>query len=202
MTDRYTTTQTVGYGSRVKSSFAGALVGIAFFLASFVLLFWNEGRAVAAHKALYEGAANVVAVAAAPLDPANDGKLVHVGGTANASGTLADATFGVRAEALSLSRKVEMFQWVESKRTRTEKQAGGSEQRVTDYEYDKKWDDDVVDSDRFAQREGHRNPGRFPFESTRERADPVKVGDFVLSPRYVDEIGNAQRLAVTPDQLP
>lgn len=202
MADRYTSEETVGYGSRVKQSFGGALVGLAMFVAAFPLLFWNEGRAVAEHKALREGAGAVVSVKAAPLDPANEGKLVHVGGTASASGTLVDPTFGVRADGIVLSRNVEMFQWVERKETRTEKQLGGSEKRVTTYEYDTKWDDDAIDSDRFEHRDGHRNPDKFPFEANRVRADPVRLGDFVLSTRYVDDIGNARPLTPTLEQLP
>lgn len=202
MTDRYTREETVGYGSRVKQSFGGALVGIAMFVVAFPLLFWNEGRAVAEHKALREGAGAVVAVQPAPLDPANEGKLVHVAGLARGSDALVDPTFGMRAEGIALAREVEMFQWVERKETRTEKQLGGSEKRVTTYEYDTKWSDDAIDSDRFEHRDGHRNPGRFPFEANRVRADPVRLGDFVLTPRYVDDIGNATPLAPAPGQLP
>ncbi|HVJ61843.1 MAG TPA: TMEM43 family protein, partial [Tahibacter sp.] len=202
MADRYQSEETVGYGSRVKQSFGGALVGLVMFVVAFPLLFWNEGRAVAEHKALREGAGAVVAVQASPLDAANDGKLVHVVGTASASQTLVDPTFGLRADGIALKRDVEMFQWIEKKDTRTEKQLGGGEKRVTTYEYDKKWSDDRVDSDRFEHRDGHRNPDKFPFESNRVRADPVRLGDFVLSAGYVDDIGNAQPLVPALDQLP
>ena len=42
----YQETRTVGYGSRVGSSFRGIGAGIMLFLAGTALLWWNEGRAV------------------------------------------------------------------------------------------------------------------------------------------------------------
>ncbi len=43
-------------GSRIKSSFAGVLVGILLFIASFPLIIWNESRSVQRIKTLEEGA--------------------------------------------------------------------------------------------------------------------------------------------------
>ena len=45
---------------RIGNSFVGALFGIALLIGSIVLLFWNEGRAVATAKSLREGAATVI----------------------------------------------------------------------------------------------------------------------------------------------
>ena len=202
MADQYSSEESVGYGSRLKQSFGGALMGLAMFVVAFPVLFWNEGRAVAEHKALDEGASAVVSVAAAVPDPANDGKLVYIAGEARGSDALADPVFGMRGNGIALAREVEMFQWVERKETRTEKQLGGGEKRVTTYDYEKKWSDDAVDSTRFEHPDGHRNPGRLPFESTSTRADPVKVGGFVLSPSYADDIGGAQSIVPTASQLP
>ena len=50
----YQETTTVGYGSRVGSSFKGIGAGIVLFLAGTALLWWNEGRAVKTEKMLDE----------------------------------------------------------------------------------------------------------------------------------------------------
>ena len=52
----YQETRTVGYGSRVGSSFRGIGAGIMLFLAGTALLWWNEGRAVKTEKMLEEAA--------------------------------------------------------------------------------------------------------------------------------------------------
>ncbi|HJL23314.1 MAG TPA: hypothetical protein RMH80_13870, partial [Polyangiaceae bacterium LLY-WYZ-15_(1-7)] len=64
MNDQFRSVTNVGIGSRLVESIKGVLVGILFFLGSFPLLFWNEGRAVRRAKDLEEGRGAVVAVAA------------------------------------------------------------------------------------------------------------------------------------------
>ena len=70
MNDQFRSVRNVGIGSRLVESIKGVLVGILFFLGSFPLLFWNEGRAVRRAKDLEEGRGAVVAVAAETVDPA------------------------------------------------------------------------------------------------------------------------------------
>ena len=202
MADFFTKTEDVGYGSRVGGSFVGALFGILLFVLAFPLHFWNEGRAVAEHKALQEGASSVVDAPIAPVNAAMEGKLVHVGGKATATQPVSDTQFGVSAQALALERKVEMFQWREHKKTRTEKKLGGGERKITEYSYDTGWDDDVVDSQRFEHPEGHVNPGKMPFSSTRIDANPVHLGDLVLAPSFASRIGNETVLVPRLSDLP
>ena len=56
----YQETRTVGYGSRVGSSFKGIGAGIMLFLAGTALLWWNEGRAVKTEKMLDEAGSKYV----------------------------------------------------------------------------------------------------------------------------------------------
>src|SRR5690242_11372948 len=91
-----------------------AVFGLLLVVAAVVLLFWAEGRAVATARALEEGAGIVLSADSSKLDPANEGKLVHISGDAVAQGVPADTRFGITAEgAVRLVREVEMLQWKE-----------------------------------------------------------------------------------------
>ena len=69
MADRYTEVTRTGWGKRIGQSLSGALIGGLLFLASFVLLWWNEGRAIGEARALAEGAGAVVDVGIDAVDP-------------------------------------------------------------------------------------------------------------------------------------
>jgi len=88
-----TNTHTVTTRRGCSNSIVGALIGIALFLVSFPLLFWNEGRAVQTYNSLVEGAAAVISVNADVVDPVNEGKLVHITGPADIDETLTDPEF-------------------------------------------------------------------------------------------------------------
>lgn len=188
-----------GWFGRLGGAFKGLLFGGLFLLASLVLQFWNEGRTVARDAVLDQGRGAVQSLAAARPDPALEGRLVHVVGEASAAEPLLDEEFGVRVPALALRRRVEMYQWVEKRDRREEKQIGGGTQKVTRYRYEARWDEDAIDSGDFAEREGHENPGALPFASQTRRASGVKLGEFLLAPEVSREIGGWE--AVAPDQI-
>lgn len=193
--------ENVSWGGKIIESIKGVLLGIVLFLLSFPLLFWNEGRAVRRAQDLEEGRASVIAVEAATIDPSNDGQLVHFTAMATTSETLRDATLGpVASNAIRLRRVVEMYQWREESRTRTEKRAGGSEQRITTYTYRQDWASSPIDSSRFDERQGHENPP-MPFQSETFDATQVTVGGRTLTPALVRQIGGFQRLPVQPGQI-
>ena len=64
--------------SRIGNSIFAVLFGLFLLVGSSVLLFWNEGQAVQTERSLTEGRGLVIDVDAARVDPANDGKLIHV----------------------------------------------------------------------------------------------------------------------------
>src|SRR5690349_3983915 len=109
MSDSYVEYSRRGWFGRIGNAIKGVLFGIVLALASLVLLFWNEGRAVHRAQALQEGAASVVTVDSKAVNPATDGQLVHFTGDA-AGQTLADPEFGVSRDAIHLRRVVEMYQ--------------------------------------------------------------------------------------------
>ena len=64
-------------------SIKNVVFGLVLFVVAFPVLFKNEGRAVIAAKRLEEGRGAVVSLPTAnAVDPANEGKLVHVTGRA------------------------------------------------------------------------------------------------------------------------
>jgi len=188
---------TQSWFGRIRESVKSFLFGIALFIAAFPVLFLNEGRAVKTEKSLKEGAGAVVSVSADRVDPANDQKLVHMTGKANTTETLADADFPVSASAVKLRRRVEMYQWEESKDSKTEKKAGGSTETKTTYSYSKKWSESVVDSSNFKETSEHQNPGSMPYQGQEQQAQKVTLGVFNLTPSLVGKMNDFEPLPVT-----
>ena len=182
---------------RMGESFKGILTGFVLFVAGFPLLFWNEGRAVATAKSLDAGQKAVVSAAAEKVDPANEGKLVHVTGTATTKDVLSDTLFGVNATAIKLEREVEIFQWVEHEETKREK-VGDKIRETTKYTYEKKWCDAPVSSAEFKEA-GHDNPPVVAFEDTEKIADNVTLGAFRLGQMSIKRIGGAVPLTLPDD---
>lgn len=192
-----TEVQTESYFSRLGNSFKGIGGGLLLFLIAFPLLFWNEGRAVKRAKALETGAGAVVSVQADKVDPANEGKLVHVTAKADTKDVLTDPLFKISSTAIRLERRVEMYQWKQNESSKTEKQLGGGTKKTTVYTYEKVWSDKPVNSADFKEA-GHENPG-FPFESEKLRANHVTLGDFLLNDSLVDRLGDSRKLPVPAD---
>ena len=212
---------------RVMDSFVGAVVGIVLFLVSFVILFWNEGRAVNTARALEETGANVKEIKSDKVDPAMEAKLVHMSGKAVPTAPVKDDKFDIEANAIRLSRTVEMYQWQEKTRTEKKKAAfGGKETTKTIYTYDKIWSnspinssnfrinknaggggdgDDEFDDDRAVK--GGRNNPPWPdqFKSASFLAKQVKLGAYTLSEKLVEQISGGGPLALKQedfDKLP
>lgn len=198
--DSFTEVTSRSWGSRLGGSLVGALIGLLLFVASFFVLVWNEGRAVDAIVALEAGAGSVVSVPADRVDPANEGRLVHVSGPATTTAPLADPAFKVGgAGLLRLERRVEMYQWREDSESTTETSVGGKETTRTTYRYTTAWVDHPVESSKFKRPDGHANP-RMPYTGQTLDARPVKLGAFTLDPSEVRQIGGFE--AVAPGEGP
>ena len=200
--DSYTEVTSESWASRLGRAIVGVLVGIVMFLLAFPVLWWNEGDAVRTYKSLLEGAGAVISVSADRVDSSNEGKLVHVTGMATTKETLTDPEFGISVNAIRLSRQVEMYQWVENKETREEKQLGGSKKKVTTYTYGKEWSSSVNNSGTFKKPKGHQNPNRMPYEQETWAAKNVTVGGFGLPSSLASQIGNAQDISVSEKDIP
>jgi len=193
-------------GSGCLGSGCAMLIGIVLVPASILLLFWNEGRAVRIDKGLSEGAASVITVGdPSQVNPANEGKLVHLSGRADTAEVLSDPEFSVSEQAIALARLVEMYQWHEKEEKHTENKRGGGQQTVTKYTYGKDWSDTLIDSRQFSQGAGPQNPGSMRYSSASWTAREVRVDGYLLSAALVNQIGGAQLVPVNQahlDKLP
>jgi Transmembrane protein 43 len=186
---------------RIGDSIKSFIFGLALFVASFPLLFWNEGRAVRTEKSLTEGAGAVISVPADPVNPANNQKLVHMTGKATTTETLTDPDFLVSSNAIKLRRHVEMYQWEEKKDSKTEKKVGGGSQTVTTYSYAKSWSDKPIDSSSFKESSEHQNPASMPYESRNASAEHVTLGAFSLTPSLLGQMSDYKPVTVSDQSL-
>jgi hypothetical protein len=197
--DVVTETVETSWLQRVGQSFAGVIFGILLIIGACVLLFWNEGRAVKTARSLTEGAGLVQTVAADKVDPANEGKLVHVIGMLATSGPATDTEFGMKSSGVRLIRHVEMFQWTEDKETESQKKLGGGETTKTTYKYTRAWSDQPVESSKFHEHQGHANP-QMTYRSRSTLAPQPKLGAFAVPADLLRNFGTEEPLAVGDEQ--
>jgi len=131
----------------------------------------------------------VLTSSAATPGPDADGKLVLAVGSPEIKTPARDAQFGVAADAPALLRKVEMFQWNETR-------FGGVRN------YDQNWYDHPIDSSTFGDAAGHANPGAFPINATRFDSSDVTVGGFKLAPELVHMIDGPEPFEPDLSHLP
>lgn len=180
--DQFTEVTSEGWGGRLMGSIKGIVIGLALFIGAFPLTWWNEGRAVTRTKSLEEGEAAMVVADTSRVDPSNENRLVYLAGNVETSGDVIDDKFNVSAPALALRRHVEMYQWKEHESREKHKKLGGGTETVTTYRYEAKWDDDVIDSNRFHYPAEHKNPNSMSVGSERIDAKSAKFGAFTLDP--------------------
>jgi hypothetical protein len=184
-----------GTGGRSRGGCGAAVAGVVMFLASFPVLWWNEGRAVRRAKQLEELQKTAIHVETDTVNPVNEGKTVHVNGEAVPHGIVEDAEFGLRFEdeLIKLRRIVEMYQWKETKKTRSH--GSGRDRRTeTVYKYSRVWSDKLIDSSQFRESGGHENPTEKPFASRTFTVDKVTLGAFILPDLVVGKIQTGQPL--------
>jgi hypothetical protein len=194
MADSFSVTSSEGWFSRIFGSIKSVLFGLILFVVSFPILWWNEGRAVRTARSLTEGAGSIVSAPVDSVDASKEGKLVHMSGAVTTDQPVVDDELAVSATAVKLIRSVEMFQWIEEKKTETHKKIGGGEERTTTYTYKKEWKDGRVDSSSFQRPEGHENPEASQFATKTFVADPVKVGAHKLSSEQIGKLNDSTDL--------
>jgi len=189
------------WGGRLMNSIKGVLIGIILFIVAFPVLFWNEGRAVdrAQQIATAEGGA-VHIDDPSTLDESMQGKLVHMSGLANTEETLVDDKFNIEANAITLQRVAEMYQYKEKSQTKTEKKIGGGTKKTTTYSYDKVWSGSPIDSSDFHDTNyRNKNPKSMPVKSWSRTASLVTLGAYQLSDSLKSQMDESAKLSVNQD---
>jgi hypothetical protein len=156
-----------------------AVLGGALLLLGLVLLGFTEHADRL--RAMGEDALGgfVLTGSAATPGPDAEGKLVLAVGAPQVLAPARDEQFGVAVDAPALVRKVEMFQWNETR-------FGGERS------YQMDWFDHPIDASTFGNPPGHENPGAFPIGAARFDSSDVKVAGFKLAPALVRLISGAE----------
>lgn len=168
-----------GWGQKIGDSIKGVLIGIILFIASFVVLWTNEGRIDISEVI----AGNAVDISAEEVDTVNEMKLVSVTGALSSTEKLGDPTFLNPGDYLKLSRSVEMWAWVEKSESETTKKTGGSEETVTRYYYVTEWTSMPADSSTFKDQDPkYKNPP-MKYSSEDFYVNSAKVGVYPVDIR-------------------
>ena len=123
------------------------------FLASLFVLFWNESYSKKHADGLAELADQVQSAPTVGINPALDGKPVHLSAQVHSQAGARDPFFGIGTDGAVLYRHVEMFQWIEYEET-----TGRGRKKKTTYHYEQGWDSEYHDSSQFHEPQGHENP--------------------------------------------
>ena len=195
----YQEIKTVGYGSRVGSSFRSIGTGIILFLAGTALLWWNEGRAVKTERMLEEaGSAYVEMENPNKKDASLDGELICGTAMATTEDSLSDSQFGVGAKAIALKRRVEYYQWVEHASSSSEDKLGGSQETTTTYSYSLEWVPSPVQSSEFKDPAYQmKNMVLTTYEDSEQYAENVSWGAYKLSESLISMISSREELQLS-----
>ena len=195
----YQEIKTVGYGSRVGSSFRSIGTGIILFLAGTALLWWNEGRAVKTERMLEEaGSAYVAMENPNKKDASLDGELICGTAMATTEDSLSDSQFGVGAKAIALKRRVEYYQWVEHASSSSEDKLGGSQETTTTYSYSLEWVPSPVQSSEFKDPAYQmKNMVLTTYEDSEQYAENVSWGAYKLSKSLISMISSREELQLS-----
>ena len=146
----------------------GAIFGLGFFVASFFILWLNEGRINYG-----EVAQDSQAVSAATINTGLEGQFVAASGDLTSQEVIGDPVFLKPAEYIQLNRVVEMYAWEEHQET--------DDEDYTTYEYRPEWTEFPEDSSQF-EYSGYDNPP-MQFQSQTYTVSDAKVGAYLIDPR-------------------
>ena len=191
----YQETITTGYGSRVKQSFKSIVTGFTLFLGATAMLWWNEGNSVKTADMLEE-AQGVCVVMENPSkkDASLEGQLVCGTAMAVTEDLLTDKDFGLSVNAISMKRKVEYYQWHETKTEETKEKSDGSEKKIVTYDYRRDWSSTPIGSSKFKQHYGHVNVVLAEFEDGEQWAEHVSFGAYSLNNSLIHSINTYEPL--------
>ena len=197
----YTEKTTTGYGTRVGNSIKATLMGFVIIIGATILLWWNEGRAVKTADMLEDAQGACVEMPNPDkMDKSLDGELVCGTAMANTVEILNDAAFGINENAISLSRKVEYYQWVEHSESKSEDKLGGKEETTTTYTYTQEWVSSPVNSGDFKDPAYQgKNYTWTTVEDQEVWAETVNFGAYVLNESLIHSISSTEPVELDVD---
>lgn len=201
--DEYVEYSEEGWFSRIGSSIKNVFGGFVLILLAFPCIFWNECRSVDRALLLEQGAGAVVKGDANNPGKTKDGQLVHISGKVAVGDAPSDPVFALSVPgAMKITRKVEVYQWVEIKKTESKKKAGGKKVKKTTYNYEMKWSDKIVDSSKFKIKKGHMNVRtKKVAEDKTFTAKNITIGKFTLTPEQASGLGSLKKFELTDKDL-
>ena len=193
---------TTGYGTRVGNSIKGIFTGFILIIGATILLWWNEGRAVKTADMLEDAQGACVEMPNPDKKSAEfEGELVCATAMANTDEVLTDKEFGISENAISLSRKVEYFQWVEHSESKSEDKLGGKQETTTTYTYTREWVSSPVNSDEFKDPAYQgKNYTWTTVEDQDVWAENVTFGAYVLNESLIHSINSTEALELHIDE--
>jgi hypothetical protein len=194
------TTNTTGLGGRLQQSLRGVVGGILLLFVGVGLLWWNEGRTLKQFNALAEMEEQVVSIPNDKIEPENDGRLIHLTGSAQTDEALSDPIFAVLQDGLALKRTVEMYQWAEDTQSKSKTNIGGSETTTTQVNYEKRWSRLAIDSSEFQNSSQFSNPP-MKYTSALIPAQRASLGAFAFDQDKISQLRSYQDLPLTDDQI-
>lgn len=202
MADSVSVTSHHSYWSRVGNSFKSILWGILLVILSIILLAWNENNYVKQKAALKEWASLINETTANQINSELEWKEVHLyGETASDADALQDSTFWVVSDDLKLKRSVEMYQWYEEEHEECHDNMWWSEDCTTTYTYDKKWDDEAIDSSHFYSSNWHENPSNREFNSNEQEKSPITLWVYTLTPVFINQLNNYKTINLNEQNI-
>ena len=198
----YTEKKTTGYGTRVGNSIKATLMGFVIIIGATILLWWNEGRAVKTADMLEDAQGACVEMPNPDkMDKSLDGELVCGTAMANTEEVLTDTDFGISENAISLSRKVEYFQWVEHSESKSEDKLGGKEETTTTYTYKQEWVSSPVNSGDFKDPAyQNKNYTWTVVENQDLWAEKVTFGAYVLNESLIHSISSTEAVELNVNE--
>ena len=198
----YTEKTTTGYGTRVGNSIKATLMGFVIIIGATILLWWNEGRAVKTADMLEDAQGACVEMPNPDKKSAEfEGELVCATAMATTDEVLTDAQFGISENAISLSRKVEYFQWVEHSESKSEDKLGGKQETTTTYTYTQEWVSSPVNSGDFKDPAYQgKNYTWTTVEDQDVWAEKVTFGAYVLNESLIHSISSSEAIELNIDE--
>ena len=136
-------------------SIKGALLGSILLLISLGLFYAYEGT-----PGISTVAKQAISINASAPNPSLDGSIVAASGIVHAK-PQGDGLFLKPGPYLNIQREIKVYEWVETQKSRTIKNADGSETTTSTYSYDKAWTEAPKETGAFIHPEGHQNPSSY-----------------------------------------